>query len=330
MKPIRIALSVSVVLAVLVAAACGGSSPTVPADAVAVVDGTPIKTADMEALIGRAKKSFASQKRAFPKAGTAEYQQLQTQAVAVLVQQAEYDKKAAQLKLTATDKEVQERFAQIKKQYFGNNQATLAKQLKATGYTLPAFLVDVKEQILSEKIYNLVTKDSNATPAEIAAYYKKNKSQFESRNVRHILVLKKAKADQIYAQLKAGADFAALAKANSIDPGSKDVGGKYTVIMGQTVPQFEKAVFALGTHVISHPVKTQYGYHVIQALAPIKTKSLQQVKAQIKEQLEKQPKEDAITKWASDTKKEFASKIEYATGFAPPAAATDTTAATTG
>jgi parvulin-like peptidyl-prolyl isomerase len=337
MKPIRIAFCVPVILAVIVAAACGGgSAQSVPADAVAVVDGTPVTTADLEALLGRAKKSYTSQKRAFPKAGTVEYQSLQTQAVAFLVQRAEYDKKADELKLAVTDKEIQARLAQIKKQYFGNSDKTLAKQLKAQGYTTPTFLADIKEQLLSEKIYDSVTKSATVTASQIAAYYTQNKSQYvvaESRNVRHILVLKKAKADKIYAELKGGADFAALAKKNSIDPGSKDIGGKYTVIKGQTVPPFEKAVFRLKTNEISHPVKTQYGYHVIQALSPIKPAkktALKAVTAQIKAQLEQKAKTDAITKWTADTKKAFASKVAYATGFAPPAAATDTTPTTTG
>ncbi len=337
MKPIRIALFIPVVLAVLVASACGGSSSqSVPADSVAVVDGTSITTAELEALIGRAKKSYQSQKRAFPKAGTVEYQSLQTQAVAFLVQRTEYDKRAAEMKLTVTDKEIAARLAVLKKQYFGNSQANLSKQLAAQGYTAATFLADIKEKLLSEKIYDAVTKSGNATDAQIAAYYQAHKSEFvapESRNVRHILVKTKAEADKIYSELKGGANFAVLAKKNSLDPGSKDIGGKYTVIKGQTVPPFEKTVFVLKTNETSHPVKTQYGYHVIQALSPIKpatTTPLAKVKAKIKAQLEQTSKTDAITTWVAETKKAFASKVAYATGFAPPAAATDTSATTTG
>ena len=108
MKPTRVALAVLVAFVVLVAAACGGSE-SVPSNAVAVVDGTPVTKAELDALLARAKKSYTSQKRAFPKAGTAEYQSLQTQAVAFLVQRAEYNKQARQLKLAVTDKEVDDR-----------------------------------------------------------------------------------------------------------------------------------------------------------------------------------------------------------------------------
>lgn len=335
MKPIRVVVTLLVVLAVAVASACGGSDKSVPASAVAVVDGTEVTKADLDALLARAKKSYTSQKRAFPKAGTTEYQSLQTQAVAFLVQRAEYDKQAESLKLTVTDKEIQARIDQVKKQYFAGSQAKLDKQLKQQGYTPESFRTDIEAQLLSEKIYNDVTKGVTVTDAQIAKYYAENKSQYEvaeSRDVRHILVKTKAQADKIYSQIKGGADFAALAKKFSLDPGSKANGGKLTITRGQTVAPFDTTAFLLTKNQVSRPVKTQFGYHVIQPLSdvrPGKTTPLKDVKAQIKAQLEEKAKNDAITKWTADTKKAFEDKIAYATGFAPPAAATDT-ATTTG
>ena len=63
------------------------------------------------------------------------------------------------------------------------------------------------------------------TDADVAKYYKTNKSQYttpESRVVRYILVKTKAEATKVYDQLRAGADFAKLAKEKSLDPGSSD------------------------------------------------------------------------------------------------------------
>jgi foldase protein PrsA len=336
MKPNRIVLAALVALAVLVASACGGSDQSVPADAVAVVDGTPVATKDLDAVLARAKKTFTIGKRSFPKAGTSEYQALQTQAVAFLVQRVEYDQRAEELKLTVTDKEIQARIDLIKKQYFGGNQAKLDKQLKAQGYVPGTFEADIREKLLSEKIYNEVTKNATVTDAQIANYYNANKSQYnvaESRDVRHILVKTKAEADKVYDQLKGGGDFAALAKKYSLDPGSKANGGKLTITRGQTVAAFDKAAFLLTTNQISHPVKTQFGYHVIQPISdvrPGKTTPLKDVKATIKAQLEEKAKNDAITKWVADTKKSFEPKVAYAAGFAPPATATDTATTTTG
>ena len=53
-------------------------------------------------------------------------------------------------------------------------------------------------------------------------------------------------------------------------PGSKDSGGKLTIQRGQTVPAFEKTSFALKVGELSKPVKTQFGYHIIEALSPVK------------------------------------------------------------
>jgi foldase protein PrsA len=337
MKPIRLAAVVLVALAVLVATACGGSSnkQTVPTSSVAVVDGTPVTKADLDALLARAQKTYKAQKRAFPKAGTAEYQALQTQAVAFLVQRAEYNNRASDLKLTVTDKEITDRINQIKTQSFGGSQAKLDAQLKAQGYTPESLKADIKAQLISEKIYAAVTKDAKVADADITKYYNQNKSQYqtgESRDVRHILVKSKAQANSIYNQLKAGANFAVLAKKYSIDPGSKNNGGKLTIVRGQTVAPFDATAFNLSTNVVSRPIKTQYGYHVIQPISDIRppqTTPLKQAKPQIEATLLEKAKNDAITKWTTDTKNFFAKKVAYATGFAPPAAATSS-AATTG
>jgi foldase protein PrsA len=334
MKPTRIAVAALLALVVLVATACGGSDQSVPDDAVAVVDGVPVTKADLEGLISRAKATYKTQKRAFPKAGTAEYQQLQTQAVAFLVQRAEYDNRAADLKLTVTDKEIDDRIDQVKKQSFNGSQAKLDKQLKEQGYTKESLRADIRAQLLSEKIYDAVTKDAKVTDADIAKYYQQNKSQYsqaESRDVRHILVKTKAQANKIYDEIKAGGDFAALAKKYSTDPGSKDNGGKLTVIRGQTVAPFDTTAFLLSTNQVSRPIKTEYGYHVIQpisAVKPAKVTPLKDAKPAIQATLLDKAKTDAITKWTADTKSFFAKKVSYATGFAPPAAATDTATTT--
>ena len=113
-----------------------------------------------------------------------------------------------------------------------------------------------------------MTKDAKVTDAQITKYYNENKSQYnvaESRDVRHILVKTKAEADKIYDQIKAGGDFAALAKKYSLDPGSAAIGGKLTITRGQTVAPFDKTAFLLATNEVSRPVKTQFGYHIIQA-----------------------------------------------------------------
>ena len=333
MKPARVFVSVLVVLVVAVSAACGGSDESVPDNAVAVVDGTPITKAELDALLVRAKKTYTASKRAFPKAGTAEYQSLQTQGVAYLVQRAEYDAAAENLKITVTDKEIEARIAQLKAQYFGGDQAKLDKGLKDQGYTTESFRDDTRARILSEKLYVAVTKDAKVTDAQVATYYVANKtkspiSTVESRDVRHILVKTKGEADKIYSELKGGADFPTLVTKYTLDEASKAGGGKMTIKRGDTVAAFDSTAFVLPTKSISRPVKTQYGYHVIQSLSdvrPGKTLSQKAATAQIKALLLEKAQQDSLTEWTNEKKKEMDEKVVYAVGYAPPAAATGTT-----
>ncbi len=109
--------------------------------------------------MARAKKSYESQQRDFPKAGTPEYQSLQTQAVAFLVQREEYEKEAGSLGVDVTEEEVDKRVDEVRKQYFSGNQKELEKQIKQQGYTLDTFRADIRAQLVSEAIYEEVTKD---------------------------------------------------------------------------------------------------------------------------------------------------------------------------
>jgi len=67
-----LALAAAALAAVTLVAAGCGDSDEVPADAVAVVDGTSITRSSLDGLLARAKKSYAAQKRASPKAGTSD------------------------------------------------------------------------------------------------------------------------------------------------------------------------------------------------------------------------------------------------------------------
>ena len=191
-----------------------------------------------------------------------------------------------------------------------------------------------------------MTKDVKVTDTEALAYYTQNPDLYTttapSRDVRHILIgeqvdpscvpsqaktceidyaKSKAEADRIYAELKGGADFAALAKKYSDDPGSKDTGGKYNAVKGQSVPEFDKLAFELKTNEISKPVRTQFGYHVIQALAdatPAGVTPFQKVKAGIKVSLLQQKRNDVVAKWVEDLQKRYKGKVSYAAGLAPP------------
>jgi len=317
-------------------AGCGGDDQNVPDGAVAVVDGEQITKAEFDALINRAKTSYQQNKRPFPKPGTADYKTVQNQAVQYLVQQEKYRQKAEDLDVEVSDKEVDGRLKQVKQQYFQGKEAEFLKSLKSQGLTVDQVRQEIESQLLSEKIYAKVTSDVKVTDDEVEEYYNKHKADYKvaaSRDVRHILVAKKALADDIHNKLENGANFAALAKKYSTDPGSKANGGKLTVRKGETVPEFDKVAFELKKNELSAPVKTQYGYHIIQALSDVKPPSqtpLKDVKEQIRQQLLQEKRQKAITDWSKETNDEFEDKIAYQVGYAPPAATgnSNTTTAT--
>jgi parvulin-like peptidyl-prolyl isomerase len=330
MKISRLLLLPVVVLA-LVAAGCGSSTPKVPVDAVAVVDGTSVTKSALDGLLSRAKITYKQQKRTFPKAGTTEYQSLQQQAVAFLVKREENEKEAAEMNVVVTAKQIDARVAQIKKEFFGNDPKKFKTQLKAQGFTDATLREELRANLVSDGLFAAVTKGVKVTDADAKKYYADNKATYtspESRDVRHILVAKKALALQIRKDLVGGADFAALAKKYSTDPGSKDLGGKYTVTKGQTVAPFEKASFTLKTNEISQPVKTQFGFHIIQPTADLKKASVTpfaNVKKQITTQLLDTKKNEVMVKWDEGLAEKYEGDIAYADGYAPPAVATTPT-----
>jgi parvulin-like peptidyl-prolyl isomerase len=327
-----------VVLALAALAGCGSGDDAVPADAVAVVDGREISRDDYDALLARTRKNYENQKRDFPKAGTPEFQVLKSQFVQYLVQRAQMRQAAEDLDIEVTDEQVSERLKQVKEQYLGGDEARYERQLRESGLTDAQVREDIRDQIVSEKLFQNVTRDTKVTAAEVEAQYAKNKAQYsqpESREVRHILVKSKARAEALYAELQAGGDFATLAKENSLDAGSKDHGGQLTISRGQTVAPFDEKAFELKVNEISTPVKTEFGFHVIQALGPVepaKVTPLKDVEAAIKQQLLESQKNEEMTAWVDDLKQDYADKVVYQTGFAPPATATTpaATATTTG
>ncbi|MBN1632182.1 MAG: peptidylprolyl isomerase [Thermoleophilia bacterium] len=134
-------------------------------------------------------------------------------------------------------------------------------------------------------------------------------------------------ASEVRTKLAAGGDWNELAAKYSDDPGSCTSGGDLgTVAKGEMVAEFEAAVFSLAVDEISEPVKTTYGYHIIQVTGVNEAKqySVDEVKEDITENLLEKLQTEAWDKWVQDTKAELG--VTYREGMEP---ATSTTLETT-
>ncbi len=152
---------------------------------------------------------------------------------------------------------------------------------------------------------------TQVTQQELQSYYQDHRDEYrvpEQVNVRHILIktplpgpdgtvdqkavdAARAKAEDVLKQVKAGGNFADLAKKYSDDPGSAKNGGSLGFIgKGRTVPEFEKAAFSLPKGGTSDLVQSSYGFHIIHVddKHDAQVKSLDDVKAQIEPLIKQQ------------------------------------------
>ena len=157
-------------------------------------------------------------------------------------------------------------------------------------------------------------RTTRARRPRCSTYYNGNITQYQTpEQVRasHILLKTAGKdeaavrkqAEDILQQVKAGADFAELAKKYSEDEGSKPNGGDLDYFSrGRMVPEFEAAAFALEVGQVSDIVKSQFGFHIIKVVdkKPAVTRSLDEVRPQIEEQLKRQRADQQIATRATE------------------------------
>ena len=239
---------------------------------------------------------------------------------------------------TVTDADVRQQFekenTKVKFNYAVIKVEDILKTIKPTDAELQAYYERNKQayvnSIPEKRQLKYVVLDNarmlaqtQVTPDEVQSYYDKHRDEYrvpEQVNVRHILIktppagpdgkvdqkavdAAQAKAQDVLKQVKAGADFAELAKKYSDDPGSAKNGGSYGwVSPGKFVPEFDKAAFALPKGGTSDLVKTTFGFHIIHVddKQEAHTKPLSEVKDQIEPIVKQQKAAQAAQKEADD------------------------------
>ncbi len=177
--------------------------------------------------------------------------------------------------------------------------------------------------LAQELIRRQIIDKTEINDAEARKYYQENKAQFsqpERIKARHILIAvedpasadsKKAareKAEKILARVRAGEDFAELAKKYSDDPGSREKGGDLGFFSrGQMIEPFEKAAFSLKVGEISGLVESPFGYQLIKVAErlPAQTTPYEKVKEQVREKALEAKRESVLEAYLQQLRKKY-------------------------
>ncbi|MBO0961331.1 peptidylprolyl isomerase [Neobacillus sp. MM2021_6] len=195
------------------------------------------------------------------------------------LQQLVYEKVLSK-KYKVSDKELNDKINQLKSDLGANFETTLAQY----GYKNEDDLKKtMKLGMMQEKA---ALKDVKATDKEMKEYYD---SYTPDIKARHILVKDEATANEVKKKLDEGAKFEDVAKEFSTDTASAQNGGDLGTINNANKAQYDadfvKAAFALKANEISAPVKTQFGYHIIQVTEKQEKKPYDDMKKDIEYQV---------------------------------------------
>ncbi len=184
--------------------------------------------------------------------------------------------RAKEIGVTVEEKDVDAAIKDIQQK---NNieEQQFEEMLERTGYTLDKYREEIKERILISKVTGMEIRSKiKVLEKDVKKYYKDHKDEFstpEEVNARHILIAFKEgvspekikqKSGEIYGRLKKGENFASLARLYSDDGTAADGGNLGYFRRGMMVAEFEEAAFSLKIDEVGRPVKTEFGYHIIQ------------------------------------------------------------------
>lgn len=208
-------------------------------------------------------------------------------------------------KVTVADAVIDERIAAIRGQF--PSQEAFNQALEQQQITVEQLRADTRPELTVDKMLQdeLASKVA-VNPAQVSDFYQKNPDKFQqSERVRasHILIpvppnadaaakqQARTQAEAVLKDVKAGKDFAALARQASQDPGSAPNAGDLGFFeRGQMVGPFEQAAFSLKPGETSELVETQFGFHIIKVVdkQPSRAVPLDEVRPQIEQVLEGQ------------------------------------------
>ena len=325
-------VSLLVVVLLVVVAACSPAEPVAnvesPSKKVAIFEGGEVTLGELQ--------EFAQQSGAGELAPKSpQYEAIVAQLMPQLVEIEIAEAYAQEQGITVSEGEVNEEIEVLKDQIAQQAQAqgqevdreeAFEGALQQAGITETQLRQQLREQLPVQEVQERVTGGAGPSQEEVERFYEENKAaQFtspETRCARHILFNKdqREQAEEVKGRLQDGGDFAQLAQEFSQDPGSAENGGDLGCLgRGETVPDFEEAVFGAEQGEIVGPVETEFGYHVIEVtdIREEATQPLSEVEAQIRDQLTTEAQTEEFTAWLQRQKEQR--NVKYLPGYKPPA-----------
>ncbi|HKF46476.1 MAG TPA: peptidylprolyl isomerase [Terracidiphilus sp.] len=178
--------------------------------------------------------------------------------------------------------ELVNRLDEIRKQYHLDSLEDLEKAAQEQGVSYEDFKANIRNQIITQQVMrDEVGRHISFTPGEVQRYFDEHKQDYnqpESVRLSEVLVATagdandaavaaaKAKADDIVAKAKAGADFTQLAKSQSEGTTAAQGGDMGTYKRGQLAPIFENAVFGQPTGSVTDPIRTKQGFVIFKVV----------------------------------------------------------------
>lgn len=228
------------------------------------------------------------------------------QAVEALIDDKIVELEVKKEEIKVPDEEIDEEIAKFKENAGGEESFNAA--LEQSGLTEDDFKKDVVQYL---SIRKLMEPRVEVTDEEIETYFEENKESFnveEQVDARHILVEEEKTANEILQKLEDGEDFAELAKEYSTDEGSGAMGGDLGFFTrGKMVPEFEEKAFSMKVGEISEPVKSEYGYHIIEVLDKKEAKDavLEDHIVEIREKLFEEKMQTEYVAWLEEAREKY-------------------------
>ena len=274
---------VAVVLAMLVAA-CGGAAGS---DVAATVGEVEITTAELEEVYQqRAEGPGAASELAGDESGAAE-EELKAAVLTNLIRTEVLRQAAEERDIEVTDEEIAEQRELLVEQAGG--EEALQQVIESANVSDEELRANLRDQVIQNEITAQLAEGVDAAAIE-DAYENDSQGRYGPKvEVRHILTEKRAAAREAIDRIESGEDFGEVASEVSIDPGSAQNGGDLGEIgRGATVPPFEEAAFNAEVGELVGPVRSDFGFHVLEVTDKVRAPELAEVEDQIRTELEAQ------------------------------------------